>query len=83
MKKPRSANEMAKTIRHVWEINPVTRIVKDKKKYTRKRKHKNKEEEIWVLKIKHPEKLDSMPFYLCLGFLLWFLYLHLFIVYIG
>lgn len=46
MKKPRSANEMVKTIRHVWEINPVTRIVKDKKKYTRKRKHKNKEEEI-------------------------------------
>lgn len=46
MKKPRSANEMAKTIRHVWEINPVTRIVKNKKKYTRKRKHKNKEEEI-------------------------------------
>lgn len=46
MKKPRSANEMAKTIRHIWEINPVTRIVKGKKKYTRKHKHKNKEEEI-------------------------------------
>ena len=46
MKKPRSANEMVKTIRHVWKINPVTRIVKGKKKYTRKHKHKNKEEKI-------------------------------------
>ena len=31
-----------KKIRKDWEeINPVTRIIPDKKKYTRKQKHKN------------------------------------------
>lgn len=28
-----------KSIRNTWEISPVTRVVKDKKKYSRKEKH--------------------------------------------
>lgn len=43
VKKPRSFNEMAKTVRGDWNgINPVTRIERDKTKYSRKEKHKNK-----------------------------------------
>jgi hypothetical protein len=33
--------EIIKSVRKTWgELNPVTRVVKDKKKYTRKQKHK-------------------------------------------
>lgn len=42
--KPRTFNEMARTIRGSWgDINPVTRIERDKTKYTRKTKHKKGE----------------------------------------
>lgn len=44
-KKPRSLIEMDKTIRRFWNINPVTKVIEDKTKYTRKKKHKNKEED--------------------------------------
>ena len=38
--------ELSKSIRKTWgNINPITRVVRDKTKYTRKIKHKNKEQE--------------------------------------
>lgn len=38
--------EIAQGIRKGWgNINPVTRVVRDKTKYTRKQKYKNKYEE--------------------------------------
>lgn len=43
VKKPRSFNEMARTVRGDWNgINPVTKIERDRSKYTRKDKHKNR-----------------------------------------
>lgn len=43
--KPRTFYEMSKTIRGSWgDINPVTKIEKDKTKYTRKQKHKHKDD---------------------------------------
>lgn len=44
-KKPRSSIEILNSIRRDWgEINPVTKIIPDKKKqYKRKPKHRNKE----------------------------------------
>lgn len=45
-KKKKSFFDIYKAQRRDWgEINPVTRIVKDKKKYSRKKKHKNELEE--------------------------------------
>ena len=42
--KPRTLNEMARTVRGSWgDVNPVTRIERDKTKYTRKTKHKDKD----------------------------------------
>lgn len=38
-KEPKTIGEMTNS-RGTWEINPVTKVVKDKKKYTRKEKHK-------------------------------------------
>ena len=39
----RTSLELQKTIRNGWgQVNPVTRIEKDKTKYSRKKKHKNK-----------------------------------------
>lgn len=41
-KKPRSFYEMSKTVRGDWNgINPVTKVFRDRTKYTRKEKHKN------------------------------------------
>jgi len=35
--------ELARQVRKTWgELNPVTRIVKDKTKFSRKQKHKNR-----------------------------------------
>lgn len=43
-KKPRSFYEMSKTVRGDWNgINSVTKVFRDKTKYTRKEKHKNKD----------------------------------------
>lgn len=36
----------AKKRRNIWDINPVTRRKGDDKKYTRKKKHKNKQEDV-------------------------------------
>lgn len=42
--KPRTFNELARTIRGSWgDVNPVTRVERDKTKYTRKTKHKGKD----------------------------------------
>lgn len=39
--KPKTTEELAKTIRRDWgNVNPVTRIMPDKTKYNRKQKHK-------------------------------------------
>ncbi len=38
-KKPKTMGEMTKK-RTSWHMNPVTRVIKDKKKYSRKDKHK-------------------------------------------
>ena len=43
-KKPRSNLELLYSIRREWAVNPVTKVIPNKKKYTRKKKHKNKEE---------------------------------------
>ena len=46
MAKPKIRNqvELARTIRGTWGgLNPVTRIVPDKTKYTRKVKHKGRD----------------------------------------
>lgn len=40
-KKPKTIGEMTQR-RATWEINPVTRVQRDKTKYTRKKKHKNR-----------------------------------------
>ena len=38
--------ELARSIRKGWgQLNPVTRVVRDKTKYTRKFKYKNKRDE--------------------------------------
>ena len=38
-------NEIYKSVRKSWgELNPITRIVKDKTKYNRKEKFRNKED---------------------------------------
>ena len=44
-KKPRSSMELLNSIRRDWgEVNPVTKVIPDKKKqYKRKSKHPNKE----------------------------------------
>lgn len=40
--KPRSFYEMSKTVRRDWNgVNPVTKVFRDRTKYTRKQKHKN------------------------------------------
>ena len=44
-KKELSQIDLAKRIRNVWNINCITRIVPNKKRYSRKIKHKNKIEE--------------------------------------
>lgn len=36
----------AKKRRNMWDINPVTRCKGDNEKYTRKKKHKNKQEDV-------------------------------------
>lgn len=43
-KKPRNNLELLLSIRREWTVNPVTRVVPDKKKYSRKKKHRNREE---------------------------------------
>lgn len=41
--KPKTTNELYNTIRKDWgDINPVTKVDKDKSKYTRKKKHREK-----------------------------------------
>lgn len=42
-KKPKSNLEILKSIRKTWEVNPVTKVIPDKTKYTRKEKHKKNE----------------------------------------
>jgi len=37
--------ELARQCRKTWEFNPVSRIVKDKTKFNRKQKHKNRGED--------------------------------------
>lgn len=39
-KHPKTIGEMTGS-RGTWQMNPVTKIVPDKKKYSRKQKHKN------------------------------------------
>ena len=34
---------LAKSVRKVWDFNPVSRVIKDKTKYSRKEKHKGKD----------------------------------------
>jgi len=42
-KKPRTSLELMQTIRITWTVNPVTKVIPNKNRYNRKRKHKNKE----------------------------------------
>ena len=39
--KPFSQLDAIKSVRKVWDFRPVTRVVKDKTKFTRKQKFKN------------------------------------------
>lgn len=42
-KKPSTQHDLYKSIRKDWgDINPVTKVDKDKSKYTRKQKHKER-----------------------------------------
>ena len=43
MNKRKTIGKMANS-RGTWDIKPVTQVVKSKKAYTRKKKHKNGEE---------------------------------------
>lgn len=46
-KAPKTFYEVYQSIRRDWNgVNPVTRIERDKTKYTRKQKHKNRDNEI-------------------------------------
>ena len=45
-----STYEQMKHIRNSWgDFNPITRIEKNKKKYSRKQKHKKKEEKYYEI----------------------------------
>lgn len=43
--KPKSWAEIFNSNRRIWRINPRTRVIPDKKKYSRKEKHKGREQE--------------------------------------
>lgn len=46
-KKENFFHETTKKLRGSWNgVNPVTKIIPDKKKYSRKKKHKNQEDKI-------------------------------------
>ena len=45
MKKISKAKKVKNTIRRFWEVNPATRVFPDKTKYSRKQKHKKKEDD--------------------------------------
>lgn len=48
MKKRKTIGKMAGS-RMTWQINPVTRVKRDRTKYTRKVKHKNKDRGDWYV----------------------------------
>lgn len=43
--KSKSWAEIFNSKRRTWQIDPRTRVIPDKKKYSRKEKHKEREEE--------------------------------------